>query len=64
MWPYLEEMFNTDQFALDIFRKECSWSSRSRCGTCSYLSLQEIIDNNEYVRNLNGDDKYFKFMYG
>ena len=49
MWLYLEEIFNTDQFALDIFRKEYSWSSRSRCGTYSYLSLQEIIDNNKYV---------------
>ena len=42
-------MFNTDQFALDIFRKEYCWSSHSRCGTYSYLSLQEIIDNNKYV---------------
>ena len=47
---------------LDFFNKEYQCSSRNRddC-SYSYLTLQEIIDNNEYVRKLNGDDRYFKF---
>ena len=47
---------------LDFFNKEYQWSSRNRddC-SYSYLTFQEIIDNNEYVRKLNGDDRYFKF---
>ena len=62
MWPYLEEVFILESSSLDFFNREYHWSSRNRddC-SYSYLTLQEIIDNNEYVRKLNGDGRYFKF---
>ena len=65
MWPYFEETFILDFFSLGLFNKEYHWSSRNRDNfSYSYLTLQEIIDNNEYKRKLNGDNRYFKFTYG
>ena len=65
IWPYFEEIFILDSFSLDFFNKEYDWSSRNRddC-SYSYLTLQEIIDNNEYIRKLNGNDRCFKFTCG
>ena len=50
IWPYLEEVFILESSSLDFFNKEYHWSSRNKddC-SYSYLTLQEIIDNNEYV---------------
>ena len=65
MWPYFEACFNFNGFSLDFFNKKYHWSSRKRADcSYSYLTLQEIIDNNEYVRKLNGEEQYFKFTYG
>ena len=50
IWPYLEEVFILESSSLDFFNKEYHWSSRNKddC-SYSYLTLQEITDNNEYV---------------
>ena len=48
MWQYLEEIFILDSSSLDFFNKEYHWFSRNRGDfSYSYLTLQEIIDNNE-----------------
>ena len=64
MQPYLEEIFILESSSLDLFNIEYQWSSPNRddC-SYSYLTLQEIIDNIEYIWKLNGDDRYFKFTY-
>ena len=66
MWPYFEEIFILDSSSLEFFNKKYDyWSSRNRYNcSYSYLTLQEIIDNNEYVRKPNSDDRYFRFTYG
>ena len=65
MRPYLQEIFILGSSSLDFFNKEYHWSWRNT-DDCpySYLILQEIIDNTEYIQKLNGDDRYFKFTYG
>ena len=50
MWPYFEECFILDKFSLDFFNKEYHFSLQNRVDcSYSYLTLQEIIDNNEYL---------------
>ena len=65
MLPYFKEIFVSESSSLDFFNKEYYWSSRNRddC-SYSYLNVQEIIDNNEYVRKLNSNNIYFEFTYG
>ena len=62
MWPYFQKIFILDSFSLDFVNKEYHWSSQNRddC-SYSYLTLQEIIDNSEYIRGLNNGDRYIKF---
>ena len=65
MLRYLEEIFILEPSSLDFFNREYYWPSQNRddC-SYSYLTLQEIIDNNEYVQKPNGDDRCFKYTYG
>ena len=49
IFVYLKKRFERDSWSLDFFNKEYSWSCRSRCGIYSYLTLQEIIDYDEYL---------------
>ena len=51
IFPFLAECFKLDSCFLDFFNKEYSWSCCSYDGTYSYLSLQEIIDYDEYFYN-------------
>ena len=46
---YLKECFERGSWSLDFFNKEYSWSCSSRCGTFSYLTLQENIYYGEYL---------------
>ena len=50
MWQYLKEIFILDSSSLDFFNKEYHWFSRNRDNfSYCYLTLQEIIDNNEWT---------------
>ena len=49
IFVYLKECIEQDSWSLDFFNKEYSRSCHSRCGFYSYLTLQEIIDYNEYL---------------
>ena len=49
IFVYLKERFERDTLSLNFFDKEYSWFSRSYYETYSYLSLQEIIDYDEYL---------------
>ena len=51
IFPFLAECFKLDSWSLDFFNKEYSWSCHSYDRTYSYLSLQEIIDYDEYFYN-------------
>ena len=64
MWPFFEECFILDKFSLDFFSKEYLFSLQNTVD-CSYhyVTLQEIIDNNEYLQKLNSDKRYFEFTY-
>ena len=64
MCPYFEECFKFDASSTGFFKKEYHWSSGNRVD-CSYshLTLQEIIDNNKYVRRLNCTNNLYKFTY-
>ena len=49
IFVYLKECTEQDNWSLDFFNKEYSRSCLSRCGFYSYLTLQEIIDYDEYL---------------
>ena len=49
IFPFLKECFELDNWFLDLFNKKYLWSFRLYDGTYSYLSLQEIIDSDEYL---------------
>ena len=46
---FLKECFELDSWSLDFFNKEYSCFCRSYDGTYSYLTLEEIIDFDEYL---------------
>ena len=64
LWPYLQELFEGAPSSLDFFNEESSWSCQGFCtAVYSHLSFKKIIGNNEYIRKINGDGKYFKAFY-
>ena len=49
IFPFLKQCFELDSGSLDFFNKEYSWPDRCYDGTYYYLSLQDIIDYDEYM---------------
>ena len=49
IFRFLKECFELDSWSLDFFNREYLWTCCSYDGTYSYLSLQEIIDYDEYL---------------
>ena len=54
-FPFLKECFELDSLSLEFFNKEYSWTYCSFDGTYSYLSLQEIIDYDEYLYKIRNN---------
>ena len=48
IFPFLKECFELDSWPLDFFNKKYLRSCSSCDGTYSYLSLQKVIDYDEY----------------
>ena len=48
-FPFLKECFELKNCSLDLFNKENLWFFRCYDGTYCYLSLQDIIDYDEYM---------------
>ena len=48
-FPFLKECFELESCSLDLFNKENLWFFRCYDGTYCYLSLQDIIDYDEYM---------------
>ena len=49
IFSFLKECFELDIQSLDFFNKVCSWAFNYYDGTYCYLSLQNIIDYDEYM---------------
>ena len=49
IFPFLKECFELDIQSLDFFNKIYLWAFRCYDGTYCYLSLQDIIDYEEYM---------------
>ena len=49
IFPFLKECFELNIWSLDFFDKVYLWTFRCYDGTYCYLSLQDIIDYQEYM---------------
>ena len=49
IFPFLNECLELDIWSSDFFNKEYLWSFRCYNGTYCHLSLQDIIDYDEYI---------------
>ena len=64
LFPFLEECYKVHKPFLEAFSGHYTWSSRDwNTGEKSELSLKEIIEYNDYLKKLNGKEKYFNFFY-
>ena len=64
LYPFLMECYYLEKRSLEAFSGYYVWSCPDwYTGQKSELTLKEIVENNIKLKNLNGEEKDFKFFY-
>ena len=62
IWPFFKKMFFYKRDSLEFFNRDYRWSHRDyRNTTYSDMSMQQIIDNDRYLIELNGPERFSYF---
>ena len=65
IWLFFKKMFFYKRDSLEFFNQDYRWSHRDyQNATHLEMSMQEIIDNDRYLIELNGPERFFTFTYG
>ena len=63
--PFYKKIFFYKQDSLEFFKQDYSWMHQDyQNATHLELSMEEIIDNDRYLIELNGTERFFTFTYG
>ena len=63
LYQFLMECYHVDKRSPEAFSGHYVWSYRDPyTGQKSELTLKEIVEENIKLKNLNGEEKYFKFF--
>ena len=65
IWLFFKKMIFYNRNSLEFFNQDYRWKYRNYCdATYINMNLQEIIDNDRYLIELNGPERFFAFTYG
>ena len=65
IWRFFQKMFFYIRNSLEFFNQGYWWTYRNyRDATYIDMNLQEITDNDRYLIELNGPERFFAFTYG
>ena len=65
IWLFFKKMIFYNRNSLEFFNQDYRWKYRNYCDAIYIdMNLQEIIDNDRYLIELNGPERFFAFTYG
>ena len=65
IWPFLKNIYLVQRNRLEFFDDEYVWTFRDwNTFETSSMTLRQIINYDKYLNDLNGAERYFRFIYG